>query len=349
MDLIVLNKNLDAISVIDIYESFIWTDRYYAYGDFELYTTLRKDILDYLKKDHYIVNQDSEHVMIIEDLVIKTDLEDGAHLTVAGRSLESILNRRIIWGQQTIKGNLQAGIAQLLIDNIMDPTDPSRKIDNFIFEASDDPAITELTISAQYTGDNLYDVIGKICSEHEIGFKITLNNNKQFVFKLYAGVDRSYEQTENPYVVFSPNFENLLNSNYAESKSSYKNVTLVGGQGEGAARIYVTVGSASGLDRRELFTNASDISTEGNGDYNDQLTQRGNEQLEEYAEITSFEGEAETTFMFKYGVDFFNGDVVQVANEYGHESPARVVEVVRSEDENGYSVYPTFKYKEKGE
>ena len=36
--------------------------------------------------------------------------------------------------------------------------------------------------------------------------------------------------------------------------------------------------------------------------------------------ITSFEGETETTIMFQYGKDFFNGDIVQIANEYGHET-----------------------------
>ncbi len=55
---------------------------------------------------------------------------------------------------------------------------------------------------------------------------------KQFVFELYAGFDRSYDQTENPYVIFSPKFENIINSNYIESKASLKTVTLVGGEGE---------------------------------------------------------------------------------------------------------------------
>ena len=61
------------------------------------------------------------------------------------------------------------------------------------------------------------------------------------------------------------------------------------------------------------------------------------------ADITSFEGETETTIMFQYGKDFFNGDIVQIANEYGHETKARILEIVRSEDKDGYSVYPTFK------
>lgn len=345
-----LDKKLDAVAIADTYESFIWTDRYYGYGDFELYTVMREGLLDYFKQDYYLQCKDSEHSMIIEKIKITSDAEDGNHITVSGRSLESILDRRIIWGQKTIKGNLQNGIQTLLNENIISPSDNKRKIPNFVFEKSDDPAITSLTIEAQYTGDNLYEVIQKLCEANQIGFRITLNASKQFVFKLYIGVNRSYNQTSVPYVVFSPNFENIINSNYIESKSSLKNVTLVGGEGEGASRKYIRVGNTSGLDRRELFTDARDISSNiGDGktlssaEYNSQLEQRGKEKLAENTDATSFEGEVETTIMFKYGEDFFNGDIVQITNEYGHETEARIIEIVRSEDEKGQSVYPTFK------
>lgn len=351
MDLIILNKDLDAVSILDVYESFIWTDRYYEYGDFELFTAMQDSILDFIKKNYYLQSSDSEHVMIIEDWIIKSDIENGNHITVTGRSLESILTRRIVWGQKTIRGNLQNGIKTLLNESIISPIDELRRIPNFIFEDSSDPAITNLTINAQYTGDNLYDVIHKICAERGIGFKITLNENKQFVFKLYAGVDRSYDQTSVPYVVFSPNFDNIINSNYMESNSSLKNITLVGGEGEGSERKYLTVGntSVSGLERREIFTDARDISSEVDGEtlsdaeYNAQLTQRGNEKLAENIELTSFEGQTETTIMYRYQEHFFNGDIVQIANEYGHETKARIIEVVMSEDETGFSIYPTFK------
>ena len=78
-------------------------------------------------------------------------------------------------------------------------------------------------------------------------------------------------------------------------------------------------------------------------EYMAQLQQRGKEKLAENVSITSFEGETETTIMFQYGKDFFNGDIVQIANEYGHETKARILEIVHSEDKDGYSVYPTFK------
>ena len=45
MDVTILNTDLDAVSIVDTYESFIWTDRYYAYGDFELYEAMRDGLL----------------------------------------------------------------------------------------------------------------------------------------------------------------------------------------------------------------------------------------------------------------------------------------------------------------
>lgn len=350
MDLMILNTDLDAISVIDSYKSLIWTDRYYKCGDFELFSSMNKDIISHIKQDYYLQSRHSEHVMIVEELRIESDVEDGANIVITGRSLESILDRRIIWGQVTISGNLQNGIKSLLDICIISPDDENRKIPNFIFEESTDPAITELEIEAQYTGDNLYEVIRIICEEMGIGFKVTLNDNKQFVFKLYSGVDRSYEQTEVPFVIFSPNFENIVNSNYVESKSYLKNVTLIGGEGEGANRKYsaIAIEECSGLNRREIFTDARDISSDvGDGktltdsEYYAQLDQRGFENLAENTSITYFEGQVETTIMFKYGVDFFDGDIVQIENEYGHNNRARIIEMITSINSEGTSTYPT--------
>lgn len=349
MDLYVLDKNLELIDIIDEYESFIWTDRYSEYGDFELYTSATQQMIDRIKLGYYIRNQLSDHVMIVEEILITADAEDGNHLKVTGRSLESILDRRIVWGLKTISGNLQNGVKTLINECIISPSDSNRKISNFIFEDSTDSAITSLSIEAQYTGDNLYDVIQNICYEANLGFQITLNDNKQFVFKLYSGIDRSYNQSTNPYVVFSPKFENLSNSNYIESDTKLKNVTLVGGEGEGAERKYTTVGSGSGLERRELFTDARDISSDvGDGvtlteeEYTSQLQQRGKEKLAENQKTVSFDGTVEASVMYEYGVDYFNGDIVQIENEYGHEGRARVIETIISEDENGTFMYPTF-------
>ena len=349
MDLMILDTNRNPLCLLDVYNSFIWTDRYFKYGDFELHASMSEDLLQYLKQDYYITNANSNHVMIIEKLLINSDIENGNTITASGRSLESLLERRIIWNRTTLSGNLQNGIKKLLNENIISPSDSNRKIDNFIFEESTDSTITGLTIDGQYTGDNLYEVIASICQENGIGFEITFNDSKQFVFKLYSGVDRSYGQSVNPYVVFSPNFENMVESNYMESKMALKNVTLIGGEGEGNARKYTSVGTATGLDRRELFTDARDVQAEddeGNAiseaEYLKQLEQRGREKLAENIAVVAFEGQADVVSMFVYGSDFFMGDIVQIADEYGHETKSRMVELVSSESEEGVSTYPTF-------
>jgi hypothetical protein len=349
MELFVLNADFESIAVIDTYESMIWTDRYNAYGDFEIYFAMDENLLEYIKEDYYLWLKDSEHSMIIEDIKIDADTEEGNRLIVTGRSLESILERRIIWGQRIFSGNLQNAIQIMLNENIITPSVADRKIANFIFVPSTDSKITSLTIDNQYTGDDLYTVIKGLCEENNIGFKIVLTDDNQFAFSLYAGADRSYDQTENPYVVFSPNFENIINSNYFSSKAGYRNVTLVAGEGEGASRKTTVVGSASGLDRRELFTDARDISSDtedgtlSDAEYIAQLRTKGLKNLADHMITTAFEGEVEVTRLFKYGEDFFIGDIVQIANEYGNENSAYISELIISNSDEGLSIYPTFK------
>lgn len=344
MNLLVLNENFESIYLIDSYKSLIWTDRYDQAGDFELYTEVSGKVLQYVQKNCYLVNNESEYTMIVEDIDILSDREIGNYIKITGRSLESILDRRIVWGLKVLNGKLQNGIQTLLNECIISPSDPNRKISNFIFAESTDEKVANATIDTQYTGDNLYNVISEQCYINDLGFKILLNDQNQFVFSMYSGVDRSYDQEKNTFVIFSPKFENLVNSNYSESNSNYKNVTLIGGQGEGTERIYATAGSGSGLSRRELFTDArhlspNDITQE---QYLANLRSKGEENLLSYEEFVSFEGQVEAFNSFIYKRDYNLGDVVQIENEYGKIGTTRITEVVTSIDENGYSIYPTF-------
>lgn len=345
MELLVLDTEFKATAIVDFFKSVIWTDRYNKYGDIEITSPVTNEYFNYLKHDYYIYNSNSEHVMIIDSVEIKTDIEMGNLLIIKGKSLESILNRRIVWVQTVLTGNFQNEIKKLLDEAIINPIDQNRKIENFIFEESDDPIITELKMdSAQYTGDNLYEVISNLCQTYNIGFKITLNNDNQFVFKLYAGHNRSYDQEENPYVVFSPSFENIINSNYYENKEEYKTITLVAGEGEGSARKTTTVSVTedTGLMRRELYTDARDISSDAGGDYYAQLQQRGKEKLEENKINKAYDGQVETSQLFIFGLDYFMGDQVQLMNEYGLESKSRVIEMIMSCDDDGELTYPSF-------
>lgn len=351
----VLDITFAMVKVVDSFESFIWTDRYYGYGDFELMVPITSSIVAFLIKNYYLYLKESEHLMIIDHLDIHSDKESGNNkLIVTGKSLEFILNRRIIWNQTILSGNLQDGIHQLLDENAIVCTDNTdRIIPGLAFEVSTDPIITALTIDAQYNGDNLYDVIVKLCQTNNIGFKITLTDTNTFKFKLYAGLDRSYTQTTNPYVVFSSGFDNLLNGDYIETDQALKTVALVAGElGVGnvalTAAIAVAGGAGTGLARREMFVDAKDI-TRNVGEvaltpeeYLGQLTQRGTETLSKNVAVQSFAGQVDATHMFVYGDDFVMGDIVQIADDYGHNAKSRVTELIQSQDSAGIKVYPTF-------
>lgn len=351
MTIYVMDTDFKMVSVLDVFESFIWTDRYCEYGDFELYTRVSTDILNKVKLDYYLWNNMSEHVMIVESIEISADAENGDAVKITGRSLESILDRRIVWPSAKIKDNLQTSIKTLIDDNIISPTIDERKIANFIFEESTDTKITSITIEeTEYNGDVIYDIISELCLAKNIGYKITLDKNNHFVFSLYAGTDRSYDQSENPYVTFSPEFDNLISNNYIESKQSYKNVTLVAGEKDDNSKLKTAVaGSALGLNRRELYTEASDISQKQEDDtmlsdseYESLLIQRGNETLQDYTVSKTFDGEFDATQLYTYNDDFFMGDIVQVSNKYGIKAKARIIEFIQSQDTDGYSMYPTF-------
>lgn len=348
MEVLIMDEKFQQVCLIDAFESLIWTERYNGCGNFEIYVPADTTLMNTVKQDYYAWLKESDQVMIVEEVQISTEVETGGHLTISGRSLESILDRRIIWQQTVLNGNLQNGIQKLLNENVISPAIADRKIAGFVFQASTDPKVTGLTIRAQYTGDNLYETIETICKAYNLGFQVTLDEQNRFIFMLYSGADRSYDQTANPYVIFSPKFENIINSNYLESKKTLKNVTLVAGEDGGTTRRTRIVGSGQDLGRRELYTDARDLQSDtedgklSDAEYNAQLDQRGVEKLADHQLTKTFEGQVEATQTFVYGKDFYKGDIVQIVNEYGIESKVRVIELVRVQDTTGYEMYPTF-------
>lgn len=330
------------VSVVENFSSFVWTDRYYSAGDFELYVPPTILVLTQYIPDYYIVRPDSEHVMIIDSVLLEED-DDGYSYKISGESLESILKRRILWTDTTLSGNFQDAIETLLNGSIISPSIADRKIDNFVFVKSEDEAIKSLTIEeAEYSkNETIYDIIEKNCQEFEIGFKVTLTSDNKFAFTLYKGVDRSYDQTAVPYVIFSPAFDNLTSSSFLKSYTDYKNVALVTGtstDGEGESTdLSTVVGEASGLDRRETHIDAGDV--QGNTSV---LTKKGNEELAALKKTEAFEGEANVFNMFVYGKDFFIGDMVQLEDAFGNTGKSIVSEMVFSSDGEGEKFYPTF-------
>lgn len=374
MEFLVLDKNYDAIAMIDTFTSAIWTVRYNEAGDFELYTPVRLDYIQAMQIGNYIWSRESDRYMVIETIEIDTDSEDSHQLIVTGRSLESILERRVVINSETITGKLQDVIIKIIQNEVINSGN-TRKIPGFAVKASTDSRITsigEVEVSAR--GKNLYDIVCSLCQEYKIGWRVLPKGSGGFEFELYSGTDRSYDQNTNPYVVFSPNFENLTSSNYIKSYKSYKNAVYAVGtyqkevtinnryqdsNGEWVDNTQTTYeeteitawgfsedNEPSGLSRREIFLDNGGVNDGEQGGtaekWNTVNKQKGLTELSGHQTTTAFEGELEATRQYVYGQDFFIGDIAQIQNEYGITGTVYISEIVFSEDANGKTVTPTF-------
>lgn len=353
----VLNQNFELQGVIDEYVSIIWRPSYYEVGDFEIYLGATDKAINLLRENNYVVRSSDitvengittyKKVMIIKNLQLITDVENGDFYCVTGRELKFLLHQRIVWGQTILSNDtVEYGLRQLIAQNALSPVEPTRIIPNMQF--TEPKGFTE-AIDLQVSNKPLDEVITEICKTYNYGWDIYVTDGK-YTVDIYKGLDRSYNQTERPYVVFSDDFENLFETEYVYESEEYANMTLVGGEGEGLDRIYAYVNNeVSGLDRYETFTDARDISQNANSEeaisyeeYLLLLEARGKEDLSSKVVSEGFTGEVLSDVAFKYGEDFNLGDVVTVINKYGIQKNVRVLSAIESEDESGTKLIPQF-------
>lgn len=352
----VLNQNFELQGIIDEYVSIIWRPAYYDIGDFEIYLGATDKAIDLLRENRYVARSSDitvengvttyKKVMIIKNLQLVTDVENGDFLMVTGRELKFLLHQRIVWGQRNIRDSVEYALRRLIGSNAVEPVEPARTIPNMQF--AEPKGYTE-QIELQLSNKQLDEAVIELCRTYNYGWDIYITDNKLTV-DIYKGIDRSYGQTENPYVVFSDEFENLFETDYVYESESCANMTLVGGEGEGLDRIYAYVNNdVSGLDRYETFTDARDVSQNlgsedaiGYEEYLLLLNERGKENLGTMGVTEGFAGEVLSDVAFKYGVDFSLGDVVTVINKYGIQKNVRVLSAIESEDDNGVKLLPQF-------
>jgi hypothetical protein len=365
MNVTLLTKNLVPVGIFDVFESLIWKDKYCGEGDAEIVAAPTTNNVANLANTYFMTIPDSDRTMVLEGLEITSDVTNGNKLHAKAKSLESILKRRDVWDGTTISGNIQTAIHRIITENAISPSDSSRLLSRIVFADSTDPNVYNLTM-APYSckGKNLYEVILEICQLNNLGFKLTVVSGN-FVFKLYAGTDRSVAIGQTPPVVFSPANNNLASSTYNISTESLKTVILVEGTGDDGSIIRVTVnmpgGAGTDLDRRETYLDAGSSTNETLAytpvyteeqysasiaakvaEYLALLEQKGASELASKTVEEKFEGQVTAGGTFVYNTHYFIGDIVQVADAYGHASDSRVIEYVNSQDSNGVKHYPTF-------
>ena len=353
MNVYVLNGLNGIIDVCDTYESLIWNTQYFGESEFQLVVGGTPENVEKFKVGRYLLKENDYHedlsmhnVMLIERRELMWDIEQGWKLTLTGGGLKNLLKRRVVWNQTSLTGKIEKVIRQVILDNVITPSDPNRVMPNFILDAekgfSDEFAVAET--DDQLSGEILTDWLVSVCQKYEIGWDVYIANGK-YVFTLYKGKDRSFSQTDLVPVVFSPEYDNLVTSTYIEDYSEFRNAGVVLGEGEGSAQRIVSVGTATGMDRYELMIDGSSVSSNTIITlpvYLDMLRSFGNEQLSASNETEIFEGQVIANGLYTLGVDYDLGDVIQIENENKISAKSRITEVIYSEDENGITYLPTF-------
>lgn len=112
----------------------------------------------------------------------------------------------------------------------------------------------------QVSYDNLMEWLYTICETIGGSANIRMDGNT-LKCDLFEGTDRSILQSENPHIVFSDSYNNLLSFSYAADSSVQKNFAYVFGSGEGSARKRTTYYSDTEPTYLDRYIGAAEQST----------------------------------------------------------------------------------------
>lgn len=350
-------------AVCDRFSSLLWDVEYYQCGQFEIYIAANPRNLAIFQIGKIVGRDDDKtHFGIIESVALETDAENGDYLTVTGRFLMSLLSRRIIY--PTLSFTTKTSYGEMLQKAVKQNCliSGSRLIPG-LHIGSISGTCWEQTARLQVSYANLMDWIYKICElisgAANIRLQETMVNSGQYkmIFELSEGINRSIFQEENPHLVFSDSYNNLLNFAYSADSSAHTNMAYILGCGEGENRkrtMFFHGEEPQNLDRYEVHVDAKDIQqeTQNNGEtvqisdeeYLELLQEKGAENLIPITE-TSESTIAVDGRQYQYNKDYFVGDYVTVQHErFGLSQPKiQLIGMVESFDQNGRGLTPTFK------
>lgn len=361
------SDNFYAIGELNQFESAILRRNYCGHGSFELWAPITAENrmfftppADHSRNFVYFGDNVAGFIEIVQSDV---DTSGNLRYHISGRTCEALmLSRAFGLAGETSGGhsmiintttfnNLTAAqiITKMLHDCYSADWDGKtiRQIPYLVapqFSAN----LPNTTFQFQRSGGSLYDAIVDFLSQEalSLGFWVKFDPaNRRLIPYVYAGVDRSASQNENPTVVFSDQLNDILQSQYIFDISDYKNAAYVAGEGEGSDRVIVqTTRETQGFNYNyyddlqymqnfalyEYYVDARDVSRkyantieEGGTDENATLTdaeyytvlaRRGTSKLADFNVLNTFNATIRTqgNTMYKYGVDYNLGDIITI-------------------------------------
>jgi hypothetical protein len=316
-DIRIFDDAFNFLGEISDYEEFIFTRRMTKFGEFQIAVNINKPSSELFKIGHFIY-LDRERSGIIEHIERKLGgaSDKGETLFVKGFTSEYFLTYRVTYpppgaDSWSMFGNGENVIKSLIRYNMGDTALNRSRVIPFIEYAESLNRGTNVNFSTDYK--RLDEEISSVAELSGLGIKMCMDVvSKKFIFDVFVGKDLRSSQAENPPVIFSSEYDNVLSQCYTESHTGYKNTAVVDSRGDGATRGIIVVGdNISAENRREVYVSGRDIPKE------QPLlqTERGLLRLNEMKSVKTLDGVVNPHHSFKYGTDYNLGDLVTM--KYG--------------------------------
>lgn len=356
MEVYILDDVFRRITIIDRFESLIWTERYSAFGDFQLVIHSTVQSRSQLVEGTRLAIPNSTRVMTVENVENKDDSEGRDLLTVTGRSLEFVFENRGVrknlngsvtdpnftFPQNTPAEVLRALFKYICVDGSLSTADKIPMYTAGSLYPANTIAEPDVQVILAFDAEDLYKALKEACDVYGLGFRLYKGpDTSKLYFNIYTGNDRTSSQTTLPAVIFSPDLENLSNTSEFRSIEKYKNVALVVAK-NGSRWVYANDDAinTSGFDRRVVVIKADDIDLAAGTVLNDALDKRGKDELTKYKPLKVMDGELPSNSKYQYGIDYELGDLVEMRNDDGLTNRMRVTEQIFVDDSSGERSYP---------
>lgn len=337
MRIMILDENFEVIGNVGIFNSLIWTRRYYDVGLFELH--FPADYFALVQQGKYLFRNDRTELGVIRER--NYDQSDKGQRTAycKGYFAESLLNDRIIPLTYNKTGTPEAISRDLMNKNIISPSDSGRKFPHIVLGAEKGLGTS---IAFQSTGDTMGEKMYSIEQTQEMSHRLVYDYRANtLTFEVWKGLDRTDSQEVNSWAIFADAYYNVKNVTYDRDESSFANYAYVAGEGEGTARTIVEVDGRTDKseERREIYVDARDLQrkytddagterTYSESDYLALLRQRGLEKLAEYSIVETVNSDIDAEANLVYRKDFDLGDLCTYQNtEMQIECTKRITEV----------------------
>ena len=356
MDIYILNSNRDREYIVDRFESFIWAERYAAFGDFDIRIPISSPHRALFTEGAWLVQNKSYRVMVVDTNEDTTDSEGRSMGKITGRSLEAVFEERIAassrnalsanqrWSITDTPGNIIRFIVRrICVDGMLDSHDiiPNLVIEPFPLIPQGTISEPQRNIQVELEISTLYQVFTDLCTTYGLGYSLLLHpDTKQLHFEVLTGTNRTAAQEDVEPVVFSPDLGNLSNTSELVSVAKHKNVAIVTSD-YGSVTVYADNASrnATGFNRRVLHVQMTELKEE-DANKTALMTKRGQDELAKLRRIQAFDGEISQRG-YDYSVAYFLGDVVEMFKATGSTNYMRVTEQIFSDDAEGEKSYPT--------